>query len=117
VLERPVFLQGLFPYGGVGLTDPRPFVPELTYRVPEDKRAQLVYFRAGNPVDELVYVLFKRNGKAMRYFPVGAKAASHVELAVVEDLEPGTTLEILVAAPEKVFASLMLDIGLVEIEA
>jgi assimilatory nitrate reductase catalytic subunit len=117
VLERPVFLQGLFPYGGVGLTDPRPFVPELTYRVPDDKRAQLVYFRAGNPVDELVYVLFKRNGKAMRYFPIGAKPASHVELAVIEDLEPGTTLEILVAAPEKVFASLMLDIGLVEVEA
>jgi len=117
VLEKPIFLQGVFSYGGVGLTNPRPFVPELTYKVPDDKRAQMVYFRAGNPVDELVYVLLKRNGKPMRYFPVGAKAASHVELAVIEDLEPGTALEVLIAAPEKVFASLMLDIGLVEIEA
>jgi hypothetical protein len=117
VLEKPVFLQGLFPYEGVGLTNPQPFVPELTYKVADDKRAQLVYFRAGNPVDELVYVVFKRNGKPMRYFPVGAKAACHVELAVIEDLEPGTTLEVLIAAPEKIFASLMLDIGLVEIEA
>jgi hypothetical protein len=117
VLEKPVFLQGLFPYGGVGLTNPRPFVPELSYKVPDDRRAQLVYFRAGNPINELVYVLFKRNNKPMRYFPVGAKAASHVELAVIEDLEPGTTLDVLIAAPEKVFGSLMLDIALVEIEA
>ncbi|MFL6417292.1 MAG: molybdopterin oxidoreductase [Bryobacteraceae bacterium] len=116
MLEKPVFLQGLFPYGGMGLTNPRPFVPELTYKVPDDKRAQLVYFRAGNPVDELVYVLFRRDGKPMRYFPIGAKGATHVELAVVEDLEPGTTLEVLVAAPEQMFASLLLDIGIVEIE-
>jgi hypothetical protein len=117
LLEKPVFLQGVFPYGGMGLTNPRPFVPELTYKVPEDKRAQLVYFRAGNPTDELIYVLLKRNGKPMRYFPVGAKAAAHVELAVIEDLEPGTSLEVLIAAPENLFASLVLDIGLVEIEA
>jgi hypothetical protein len=117
VLEKPVFLQGVFPYAGMGLTNPRTFVPELTYKVPDDKRAQLVYFRAGNPIDELIYIVFKRNGKPMRYFPVGAKAATHVELAVIEDLEPGTSLELLIAAPENVFASLMLDIGLVEIEA
>ena len=117
MLEKPVFLQGVFPYGGAGLTNPRPFVPELAYKVPDDRRAQLVYFRAGNPIDELVYVLFKRNGKPMRYFPVGAKGSCHVELAVIEDLEPGTALEVMIAAPEKVFASLVLDIGLVEVEA
>jgi len=117
VLEKPVFLQGLFPYGGSGLTNPVPFKPGLTYKVPDDRRAQMVYFRAGNPTDELVYVLLKRGGKPMRYFPVGAKAATHVELAVVEDLEPGTTLEVLIGAPENVFASLLLDIGLVEIQA
>ena len=59
----------------------------------------------------------QRDGKPMRYFPIGAKAATHVELAVVEDLEPGTTLEVSIGAPENVFASLLLDIGLVEIEA
>jgi hypothetical protein len=117
MLEKPVFLQGLFPYGGGGLNEPRAFTKELTYKVPDDRRAQLVYFRAGNPESDLVYVVFKRNGKAMRYFPVGAKAASHVELAVVEDLDPGTLLEVLIAAPENITASLLLDIGLVEIEA
>ena len=117
MLEKPVFLQGLFPYEGAGLNNPRRFTPELTYKVPEDRRAQLVYFRAGNPLDELVYVLFKRNGKPMRYFPVGAKAATHVELAVVEDLDPGTSLDVLIAAPETIAATLLLDIGLVEIEA
>lgn len=117
MLEKPVFLQGLFPYKGVGLNQPLPFAPELSYKVPDDKRAQLVYFRAGNPLEELVYVLFRRDGKPMRYFPVGGKASTHVELAVVEDLEPGTSLEVLIAGPENVTASLLLDIGLVEIEA
>jgi assimilatory nitrate reductase catalytic subunit len=89
----------------------------VTYKVPEDKRAQLVYFRAGNPIDELVYILFKRNSKPMRYFPIGARPATHVELAVVEDLEPGTILDVLVGAPDALTASLVLDIGLVEIAA
>jgi hypothetical protein len=45
MLERPVFLQGLFPYQGAGLDTPRTFVSAVTYNVSEDKRAQLVYFR------------------------------------------------------------------------
>ena len=53
----------------------------------------------------------------MRYFPVGAKGATHVELAVVEDLEPGTVLDVLIAAPEGLKASVLVDIGIVEIEA
>ena len=117
MLEKPVFLQGLFPFEGAGLNKPRPFAPSLTYKVPADRRAQLIYFRAGNPAAELVYVLFQRDSKPMRYFPIGAKGASHVELAVVEDLEPGTILEISIAAAEGVSGSVLLDIGLVEIEA
>jgi hypothetical protein len=117
MLEKPVFLQGLFPFEGAGLNKPRAFASALSYKVPNDKRAQLIYFRAGNPAEELVYVLFQRNSKPMRYFPIGAKAATHVELAVVEDLEPGTILDVLIAAPEAVKASVLLDIGIVEIEA
>jgi len=115
MLEQPRFLQGLYPFKGAGLAQPVPFSPELTYKVPFDKRSQLIYFRAGNPSDELIYVLFKRNSKPMRYFPIGAKAATHVELAVVEDLEPETVLDVLVAAPEGLSGSVLLDIGLVEI--
>jgi hypothetical protein len=117
MLEQPVFLQGLFPFEGAGLNKPRPFEPALTYKVPADRRAQLIYFRAGNPTAELVYVLFKRDSKPMRYFPIGAKASTHVELAVVEDLEPGTVLDVSIAAAESVNGSVLLDIGLVEIEA
>ena len=117
MLEKPVFLQGLFPYEGAGLNKPRTFTPALNYRVPNDRRAQLVYFRAGNPSNELIYVLFQRNSKPMRYFPIGAKGATHVELAVVEDLEPGTVLDVLVGAPETLNSSVLIDVGLVEIEA
>lgn len=117
MLEKPVFLQGLFPFEGSGLNKPRSFQETLTYKVPEDRRAQLVYFRGGNPTAELLYVLLKRDSKPMRYFPIGAKASVHVELAVVEDLEPGTVLEVTIAAPEGISAAVLLDIGLVEIEA
>lgn len=116
MLEKPVFLQGLFPFEGAGLNKPRAVQPELSYKVPFDKRTQLIYFRAGNPTGELIYVLFKRNSRPMRYFPIGAKASVHVELAVVEDLEPDTVLDLLVAAPEGVGGSVLIDIGLVEID-
>jgi hypothetical protein len=117
MLEKPVFLQGLFEFEGSGLSQPGPFDPKLQYKVPLDRRAQLVYFRAGNPSNELIYAVFLRDGKPMRYFPIGAKAATHVELAVVEDLEPSTELEVVMAAPKELRVSVLLDIGLVEVKA
>jgi assimilatory nitrate reductase catalytic subunit len=115
MLENPRFLQGVYPFTGAGLAQPVAFTPHISYKVPFDKRSQLIYFRAGNAANELVYVVFLRDGKPMRYFPIGAKAHTHVELAVVEDLEPETVLEILMAAPEGLDSSLIIDIGLVEI--
>jgi hypothetical protein len=115
MLETPRFLQGLYPYTGAGLSQPVPFTPNISYKVPFDKRSQLIYFRGGNPAAELIYVVFLRAGKPMRYFPIGAKSATHIELAVVEDLEPETVLQVLIAAPEGLQSSLVLDIGLMEI--
>jgi hypothetical protein len=115
VLEKPIFLQGLYPFEGAGLETPVEFKPGITYKVPTDKRSQLIYFRAGNSSAEMIYVLFKRDGKPMRYFPIGAKGATHVSLAVVEDLQPDTVLEVLVAAPKGIAGSVLLDIGLMEI--
>jgi hypothetical protein len=115
VLEKPIFLQGLYPFEGAGLETPAALKPEITYKVPTDKRSQLIYFRAGNSSAEMTYVLFRRDGKPMRYFPIGAKDATHVSLAVVEDLQPDTVLEVLVAAPKGVAGSVLLDIGLMEI--
>ena len=48
--------------------------------------------------------------------PVGAKGAIHVPLAVVEDLSPGTKVEILGAAPEAMKCPVLLDIGFMEID-
>ncbi len=115
MLENPKFLQGLYSFEGRGLDTPSPFESAVAYKVPFDKRSQLIYLRAGNSCPEMIYLLMKRDGKAMRYFPIGAKGAIHVPLAVVEDILPDTRLEVFYAAPEGVQGFVTLDIGLVEI--
>lgn len=60
-------------------------------------------------------VVLVRGGVPMRYFPIGAQASTHVALAVVEDLDGGTQLELQVAAPEGASGSLVIDFGLVEV--
>ncbi len=115
MLEKPVFLQGLFSYVGSGLENPTPFGPPVRYLVPPDKRAQTIYFRAGNPCPEMIYLVLTRRGVPMRYFPVGAKAACHVPLAVLEDIPPGSPVELLVAAPQGLESSVLLDVGFLEI--
>jgi hypothetical protein len=115
MLEKPAFIQGLFAYQGRGLGSPVPFQPSVTYTVPPDKRAQTIYFRAGNAAAEMIYLVLTRNGKPMRYFPVGAKGAIHVPLAVVKDLSPESRIEVLVAAPEGLESSVLVDAGFMEI--
>ncbi len=115
MLEKPAFLQGLFSYEGRGLENPTGFQLPVTYLVPPDKRSQTIYFRAGNPSSEMIYLVLTRRGKPMRYFPVGAKGAIHVPLAVLEDIPAGSPLEVLVAAPDGLKSSALLDIGFMEI--
>jgi hypothetical protein len=112
----PRFLQGVFPFKGGGLDKPLPLDGDkLTYKVPSDKRAQLIYLRAGNSSAELVYLLLMRDGKPMRYFPIGAKSSDHVALVVTEDIFPDTKLDVLLAAPSGASGDLVIDIGLLEI--
>ena len=113
--EKPAFIQGLFSYEGAGLAKPIPFEPRVTYTVPGDKRSQMIYFRAGNASPEMVYLALMRRGAVMRYFPIGAKGAVHVPLAVVEDLSPETEIEVLIAALEGLKSSVLLDVGFMEI--
>jgi hypothetical protein len=115
VTETPRFIQGLFRFEGKGLERPVALKPVICYTVPFDRRAQLLYFRAGNSTAEMIYAVLHRDGKPMRYFPVAAKGAIHVSLRVVEDLNPDTKIEVLLGAPEGVIGSLLLDVGLVEI--
>jgi hypothetical protein len=116
MLEKPAFIQGIFVWQGVGLDKPVSFTPRVTYQVPSDKRSQTIYFRAGNPAAELIYLVLTAGGKTMRYFPVGAKCAIHVPLAVIEDIPPGTEVEVLIAGPSGLQSSVVLDVGFVEID-
>lgn len=115
MLETPTFIQGVFAYQGHGLDHPTPFEPPVTYAVPADKRAQTIYFRAGNAAPEMIYLVLTKNGRFMRFFPVGAKGAIHVPLAVVEDLSPESRIEILVAAPDGLGSTAVIDVGFMEI--
>jgi len=111
--SRPRFLQGVFSYEGHGLEHPVLVDPGLRYVVPRDREAQLVYFRGGNSGDSLVSVVITRDGEPMRYFPIGARSATHVPLRVVEDLLAETVIEVLVGAQGS--GQLVVDLGLVEI--
>jgi len=115
VLEKPAFIQGILAFAGRGLECPHSFPSPATYTVPPDKRAQTIYFRAGNSAAEMICLVLTRNGQPMRYFPVGAKNSIQVALAVLEDLSPGSVVEVLASAPEGVEAVVVLDVGFMEI--
>ena len=110
----PAFLQGVFSFRGKGLDRPFPLADDrLSYTVPAGKYAQPTYLRAGNSSSELIYLVLLREGVPMRYFPLGAKSDCHVPLAVVEDVLPGTRLDVHLAAPEGVSGHVVVDLGLV----
>nr|WP_269809751.1 molybdopterin oxidoreductase family protein [Kineosporia rhizophila] len=113
--STPRFLQGVFAFTGQGLLKPAPVDPALSYTVPAGKTAQVLYFRGGNSSAELVTAVLMRDGRPMRYFPIGARSDVHVPLRVVEDLLGGTVLELHLAAPEDVEGTLVIDFGLVEV--
>jgi hypothetical protein len=114
-LETSRFIQGLYEFNGAGLKRAVPLSPPVKYTVPFDRRTQLIYLRAGNAISELIYLVLTRDGKPMRYFPIGAKASVHVPLAIVDDIEPEASLELLVGAPEGVSGQVLVDMGLVEV--
>lgn len=111
--STPRILTGMHPFAGVGYDEPMPV--GVSYSVPADRRAQLLYIRAGNSAPEMITVVLMRDGDPMRLFPIGAKGAVHIPLVVVEDLTPETRLELRVAAPAGTGGTLALDMGLVEI--
>jgi assimilatory nitrate reductase catalytic subunit len=111
--SHPRFLQGVFGFEGQGLERPTLLDPALTYVVPRDREAQMVYFRGGNASDDLVDVVIMRDGEPMRHFPMGAKESTHVPLRVVEDLLADTKLEVFIGAEGS--GKVVIDLGLVEI--
>jgi hypothetical protein len=113
--SNPQFLQGVFAFTGAGYDSPAPIAQTLDYVVPGTKRAQLIYFRGGNSSGAMVSVVLLRDGKPMRYFPIGAQGGVHVPLALVEDLEPDQKITLQLAAPAGVTGTLVVDVGLIEI--
>ncbi len=109
------FLQGIFPFTGLGIDKPAPLVDSPSYLVPDGSVAQTLYLRGGNTTDELIIVVLMKDGVPMRYFPIGAKSDVHVPLRVVEDIESGSAVELHVSAPVGVTGWVVLDVGLVEI--
>ncbi len=111
--STPRILVGTHAFTGTGYETPASL--GVSYTVPSDRRAQTVYFRAGNSTAEMISVVLVRDGEPMRSFPIGAKAAIHIPLVVVEDLQPETKLEMHVLAPAGCTGTLVLDMGFVEI--
>ncbi len=113
--STPRIITGIFGFTGAGYATPVPLQGLAVYQVPADKRAQMVYLRAGNSAAEMVALVLLRDGTPMRLFPLGARSGQHVPLAVVEDLFPDSRLELRLAAPEGLSGTLVLDMGLMEI--
>jgi hypothetical protein len=109
---QPRFIQGRFTFEGKGLSHPVPLDPSALYAVPVDKRAKLLYVRAGNASSELVTIALTHDGAAVRLFPIGANAGMHVSLAIAEDVFSESQLEVLICAPEGCNGTLVLDLGL-----
>jgi len=115
MLENPRFIQGVFSFEGRGLERAEPLRPEIVYQAPRDRRVQLIYFRGGNAASELVYLVLRQNERPLRYFPIGARSAVHVPLAIVEDVAPQSRIDLLIGAPEGLRGTVVIDMGLVEI--
>lgn len=113
--STPRFLQGAFAFEGAGLDTPVSISDALRYVVPAGAVTQPVYFRGGNSTKHMISVVLYRDGSPMRYFPIGARGATHVALRVVEDLLADTVLELYVAAPDGCSGTVVLDLGLVEV--
>lgn len=111
--STPRFLQGVFSFTGNGLDKPELIDPSLSFVVPEGATAQPLYFRGGNSSAELIVVTLLRDGRSMRVFPVGAKSGVNIALRVVEDVDPDTVLELVLAAPAGTTGEVVVDFGLV----
>ena len=112
----PRFLQGVFPFAGRGVYDLAPLHDDLSYTVPPAKTAEVVYVRAGNLSDDILYLALSAGGFPVRYFPVGPKADLHVPLAIVEAYPAATRIDVCLAAPRGLTGTAVVDVGLLEIE-
>jgi hypothetical protein len=113
----PRFIQGLFPFVGTGLTEALDLGPEASYEVPSDCSAEVIYLRAGNPTDELIYLILCKDQRPIRYFPLSKNEAIHISLAIQETHSARTLLSIKLGATRGLKGNLVLDLGLIEVKS
>ncbi len=112
----PRFLQGVYPFAGRGVFELAPLHDDLCYTVPSGATAEVIYLRAGNLSDDLLYLALSVNGRAVRYFPVGPKSDFHVPLAIIESHPAGSRIEVALAAPRGLGGTVVVDVGIVEVK-
>lgn len=110
----PRFLQGVYPFAGRGFFEVGPLNDALCYVVPGGAKAEVIYVRAGNLSDDLLYLALCVDSAPVRYFPVGPKADFHVPLSIIEVYPAGTRIEVGVAAPRGQTGSVVVDVGILE---
>lgn len=113
-LATPRFLQGVYPFAGRGFFEIGPLNDALCYVVPGGTRAEVIYVRAGNLSDDLIYLALCVNSQPVRYFPVGPKADFHVPLSITESYPAGSKIEVGFAAPRGLNGSVVVDVGILE---
>ena len=113
-LATPRFLQGVYPFAGRGFFEIGPLNDALCYVIPVGTRAEVIYVRAGNLSDDLIYLALCVNSRPMRYFPVGPKADFHVPLSITEAYPAGAKIEIGFAAPRGLNGAVVVDVGILE---
>ena len=110
----PRFLQGVYPFAGRGFFEVGPLNDALCYVVPNGRAAEVIYVRAGNLSDDLIYLALCVNSQPVRYFPVGPKADFHVPLSITESYPAGSKIDIGFAAPRGLTGSVVVDVGILE---
>lgn len=106
-----VLLQTITEVEGEGLNSPGAL--DLSYTVPQGCTAGVQYVGAGSTVEGMLNITLLQNGNVMRYVPLAAASTTHVPLAIVGELQPGTEVTVAVAAEGA--GTLIFDVGILEV--
>ena len=71
--------------------------------------------RAGNTAEGMANITLLNDGKVMRCFPASTGGAIPVPLAIVDELRPGTKVDVVAACEGR--GTLILDVGILEVNA
>ena len=108
------FLQGVYPFAGRGVFDLGPLHDDLCYTVPPGAAAEVVYVRAGNLSDDILYLALSVNGSPHPLLPGRAEGGLSRPPRHRRDLPAGSRIEVCLAAPRGLTGTIVVDVGIVE---